>query len=150
FTGAPATAGNGTLFTVTATSDESGSGAVAPTITTPGTVCTVGAVTPLGGGSYQAAVTMVKVTGSCALNAKWATSSDYIAAAATRKTTATKSAANAARTEVKTNAAQGNLGRKFLCAEWKHAGEVGRVFITVVILARTSSGGHTRLFGRDR
>ncbi|MFZ1918222.1 MAG: Ig-like domain repeat protein, partial [Terriglobales bacterium] len=89
FTGAPATEANGSNFTVTATSDESGSGAVAPTITTPGTVCTVGAVTSIGSGSYQATVTMVKATGTCTLNAKWATSSDYMAASAAQHTTAT-------------------------------------------------------------
>ncbi len=84
FTGAPATEANGSNFTVTATSDESGSDAVAPTITTPGTVCTVGTVTSIGSGGYQATVTMVKATGKCTLNAKWATSSDYMAASATQ------------------------------------------------------------------
>jgi hypothetical protein len=89
FTGAPATEANGSNFTVTATSDEIGSYAVVPTIMTPGTVCTVGTVTSNGSGGYQATVTMVKATGTCTLNAKWAGSNGYAAASATQSTTAT-------------------------------------------------------------
>lgn len=89
FTGAPASANNGTSFTVTAASNESGSYAVVPTITTTtGTVCSVGLVTSNGPGSYQATVTMTRATGTCKTKAAWTASSDYAAASATQSTTA--------------------------------------------------------------
>jgi hypothetical protein len=91
FTGAPASAANGSNFTVTATSNEGGSYASTPTITaTPATVCTVGAVTSNGPGSYQATVTMIKASGTCTTKAAWTLNSDYAAASATQKTTATQ------------------------------------------------------------
>jgi Bacterial Ig-like domain (group 3) len=89
FTGAPTSASNGSNFTVTATSNESGTYAVAPTITTTtGTVCSVGALTSNGPGSYQATVTMVKASGTCTTKAAWATSSGYAAASVLQHTTA--------------------------------------------------------------
>jgi hypothetical protein len=90
FTGAPASAANGSNFAVTATSNESESIVSVPTITaTPATVCTVGTVTSNGPGSYQATVTIIKATGTCSTKAAWALNSDYAAASATQKTTAT-------------------------------------------------------------
>ncbi|MGB9235628.1 MAG: Ig-like domain repeat protein [Terriglobales bacterium] len=89
FTGAPATANKGDTFTVTASSDESGTYAVVPKITsTTGTVCSVGATTSNGSGGYQATVTMKAATGTCSTKAAWATSTDYAAASATQSTTA--------------------------------------------------------------
>jgi hypothetical protein len=85
FTGAPGTAGDGTQFTVTATSNESGTYAVAPTITASGS-CTVGSVS--GSGPYTATVTITKTSGSCTATAKWAASDGYDAASVIQKTTA--------------------------------------------------------------
>ncbi len=87
-TGAPAQATNGSSFTVTATSDESGSYASVPTITTPSTSCSVGAVTNSGPGSYQATVTMTANSGICTLKAAWAASTEYPAASSIEHTTA--------------------------------------------------------------
>jgi hypothetical protein len=86
FTGAPTGAGNGTQFTVTATSNESGAYAVQPTITATGS-CTVGSVS----GSeptYTATVTVTKATGTCTMTAKWAASNGYAAASVIQHTTA--------------------------------------------------------------
>ena len=89
-TGAPATAAKGSSFTVTATSDESGSLAKAPTITgTPTSACSVGAVSSIGGGSYQATVTMKTATGTCTTKASWAATAGYAAASASETTTGT-------------------------------------------------------------
>ncbi len=85
-TGAPASASNGSNFTVTATSVSTAT----PTITaTPATVCTVGSVTSNGPGSYQATVTMIKATGTCHTKAAYAATTDYDAGNATELTTAT-------------------------------------------------------------
>ena len=90
FTGAPATAANGSTFTVTATSNENESVVSVPTIAaTPATVCTVGAVTSNASGEYQATVTMIKATGTCTTKATWALNSDYAAASVMQHTTAT-------------------------------------------------------------
>jgi hypothetical protein len=86
FTGAPATAADGTQFTVTATDTESGSYAVTPTITASGS-CTAGAVSG-GGGTYQATITVTKSTGTCKTEAKWAASAEYAADTLTQSTTA--------------------------------------------------------------
>jgi sugar lactone lactonase YvrE len=89
FTGAPSSATNGTSFTVTATSNETGSGAEVPTITaSPAAICGVGTVTGSGPGSYQATVTITKATGTCTTKAKWASSADYAAASLNQTTTA--------------------------------------------------------------
>ncbi|MFZ0480225.1 MAG: hypothetical protein WAL71_13870, partial [Terriglobales bacterium] len=89
FTGAPATEAKGNSFTVMATSNESGNTVSVPTIAaTPATVCTVGAVTSNGLGSYQASVTVVKATGTCTTKASWAANADYAAASKTLTTTA--------------------------------------------------------------
>jgi len=87
FTGAPADADQGANFTVTATSNESGSGAAVPKITATGS-CTVGAATNSGPGSYQATVTMTKATGTCTTKAAWVATTDYASASATQTTTA--------------------------------------------------------------
>ncbi len=89
FTGAPTSASNGTQFTVTATSNESGTYAVTPTITAPAAgPCTVGSVSG-SGPSYTATVTITKASGTCKLTAKWAASTAYDAASAIQSTTAT-------------------------------------------------------------
>jgi uncharacterized repeat protein (TIGR03803 family) len=89
FTGAPASAANGTMFTVTATSNESGSHASVPTITASG-ACTAGAVSNNGPGSYEATITITKNTGTCTTTAKWAKTIEYAAETLTQKTTAQK------------------------------------------------------------
>ncbi len=89
FTGAPATAPNGATFTVTAASNESGSDAVIPTLTSTGP-CTLSAVTNIGPGSYQATVTMSAAKGTCSMKAAWAASAEYSAASAAQKTKAEK------------------------------------------------------------
>jgi len=89
FTGAPASEGNGQTFTVTATSDASGSGASVPAITAAGS-CTVGSATETGPGTYQATVTMTKATGTCTTTAKWATTNDYVGKILTQHTAATQ------------------------------------------------------------
>jgi len=89
FTGAPAEASNGSGFTVTATSNESGPFVSLPKITaTPTTVCSVGAVSSNGPGSYQATVTMKKATGTCTTKAAWAANAGYVAASALQSTMA--------------------------------------------------------------
>jgi hypothetical protein len=75
FTGAPATATESTPFTVTATSNETGSDATTPTITTTGP-CLAGPVTG-SGGTYQATITITKSSGTCSMTAKWATTPAY-------------------------------------------------------------------------
>ena len=87
FTGAPATAGYQSTFTVTATTNALG--AVAPVITgTPG-VCTVGAVS--GTSPATTTVTMNTGSGTCSLAASWAAiPPNYTAASATQATTAAK------------------------------------------------------------
>jgi len=89
FTGAPASAANGTMFAVTATSNEAGSYASAPTITASG-ACTAGAVSNIGPGSYQATITVTKSTGTCTTTAKWAKTIEYAVETLTQKTTAEK------------------------------------------------------------
>ena len=89
FTGAPASAPNGTMFTVTATSNEAGSYASVPTITASG-ACTAGSGSSTGDGSYEAIITITKTTGTCTTTAKWAASIEYVAEALTQKTTAEK------------------------------------------------------------
>ncbi|MGD0416945.1 MAG: hypothetical protein ABSA80_16415 [Terriglobales bacterium] len=78
FTGAPATATNGSMFTVTATSNEAGSNASIPTIAASGS-CTAGSVSNNGPGSYEAAITITKNTGTCTTTAKWAKTIEYAA-----------------------------------------------------------------------
>jgi hypothetical protein len=87
-TGAPSSAPIGSQFTVTASSNETGSNAATPTITVAGGDCTVGSVTSTGPGSYQATVTMTKATGTCTTTAKWLQTIAYSAASATQTTTA--------------------------------------------------------------
>jgi hypothetical protein len=89
-TGAPSTESIHGTFTVTATSNETGSEAAVPTIkATPASVCTAGPVSSIGGGSYQATITVIKASGTCTTTAKWAGSTDYDLASATETTTAT-------------------------------------------------------------
>jgi hypothetical protein len=87
FTGAPASASNGSSFTVTASSNETDAFAATPTITAIG-ACTAGSVTG-SNGTYQATITMDKVTGTCTMTAKWLATVEWAAATATQKTTAT-------------------------------------------------------------
>jgi adhesin/invasin len=89
FTGAPSSESNGSSFTVTATSNESGIVSIPTITTTTGTACTVGAVTNNGPGSYQATVTISKATGTCTTKAAWAMNPDYDAASALQHTTNT-------------------------------------------------------------
>jgi hypothetical protein len=89
FTGAPASATYGTMFTVTATSNEAGSYASVPTITASG-ACTAGSVSNNGPGSYEATITITKHTGTCATTAKWAKTIEYAAETLTQKTMAEK------------------------------------------------------------
>jgi uncharacterized repeat protein (TIGR03803 family) len=85
FTGAPSTAASGATFMVVASSTNDPS---IPTITASG-ACTVGGATETGTGTYQATVTMKKVTtGTCTTKAAWAATTDYAAASVTQKTTA--------------------------------------------------------------
>ncbi len=86
FTGAPSSESNGSSFTVTATSNESGIVSIPTITTTTGTACTVGAVTNNGPGSYQATVTISKATGTCTTKAAWAMNPDYDAASALQHT----------------------------------------------------------------
>jgi hypothetical protein len=79
FTGAPANAAYGTIFTVTASSNS----ASIPTFTTTGP-CTINAAT-LG-------VTMTSGVGTCVLTATWAANDVYAKATATQRTTAEKQA----------------------------------------------------------
>ena len=89
FTGAPSSAAHGTSFTVTATSNESGSVVSVPTITTTTpTECSVGAVTSNGSGGYEATVTVIRTTGMCTTKAAWALNADYAAASVLQHTTA--------------------------------------------------------------
>ena len=88
FTGAPGTAAKSSTFTVTATSDETGTYAKVPTISGTTGVCTVGTVTSNGSGGYQATVTMKAATGTCTTKASWATSNGYAAETLTQTTTA--------------------------------------------------------------
>ena len=73
FTGAPATAANGTKFTVSSTSND----AVKPTISATGS-CTVGAVTGISPATAQ--VTMTSTAGICTITANWAATVSYAAA----------------------------------------------------------------------
>lgn len=89
FTGAPSIAASGVTFAVTASSDESGSRAKAPTITaSPGRACSIGPVSSIGSGNYQATVTMNANSGTCAMKASWAGSAGYSAASQTQSTMA--------------------------------------------------------------
>jgi len=75
FTGAPATAADGTQFTVTASSNETGAYAAVPAITASGS-CTAGTASG-SNGTYQATITMTKATGTCTTTAKWAATIEY-------------------------------------------------------------------------
>ena len=88
-TGAPASAADGSSFTVTATSNETGTYASTPTITVSVGDCKVGSVSNPTTGTYQATVTMTKATGTCTTTAKWAVTIEYEAAKLTQTTTAT-------------------------------------------------------------
>src|SRR5208283_4245144 len=89
-TGAPAKAANGTLFTVTAASTETGAEASVPVITTTtSSVCTV-SNSVANGTTVTATVTIVANSGACDLVATWAANDVYTAATAKKKTTAEK------------------------------------------------------------
>jgi large repetitive protein len=88
FTGAPGSAAEGTTFTVTATSNETGTYAVAPKITAAGS-CTAGAVVNQGSGTYTSLITVTKASGTCTTTAKWAASIEYAADTLTQNTAAT-------------------------------------------------------------
>ena len=79
----------GSMFTVTATSNEAGSNASIPTITASGS-CTAGSVSNNGPGSYEATITITKNTGTCTTTANWAKTIEYAAERLTQKTTAEK------------------------------------------------------------
>jgi hypothetical protein len=84
--GVPSGAAEGTQFTVTATSNESGTYAVVPTITASG-ACEV--ISSSGSpGNSQATIQMIKATGTCTTTAKWAASTEYAAQTLSQKTTA--------------------------------------------------------------
>jgi hypothetical protein len=76
FTGAPTTATENTQFTVTATSNETGSYASVPTITATGS-CSAGPISNSGPGSYQSTITITRGSGTCSMTAKWATTAEY-------------------------------------------------------------------------
>jgi hypothetical protein len=80
FTGAPASAANGTTFTVTATTNDG----TTATITATG-ACTV----PTGSTGGTVTVTVTENKGTCILTASWPATQTYLAAKATQKTTAT-------------------------------------------------------------
>jgi hypothetical protein len=88
FTGAPSsgTATDGAQFTVTASSNESGTYAGVPTITASGS-CEVVSISG-GPGNSQATIEMTKATGTCTTKAKWAVSTEYAAETLTQTTTA--------------------------------------------------------------
>jgi hypothetical protein len=89
FTGAPSTENNGGSFVVTATSNETSGADATPSIkSTTATVCSVGAVSSIGGGSYQATITMKSASGTCTVKATWAATTDYDAASLDQSTTA--------------------------------------------------------------
>lgn len=103
FTGAPATAPNAAIFTVTATTNAG----VAPTINGTANVCTVGTIT--GTSPATATVTMVNGTGTCTLTAVWAATppapnSNYAAASATQTTIASLAAPTVSFTGAPANA----------------------------------------------
>jgi hypothetical protein len=89
FTGAPPSATDGSQFSVTATSNETGTYASVPTITVSGS-CTVGTVRNSGQGSYQATITITKTSGTCTMTAKWAKTIEYAAESLSQITTAEK------------------------------------------------------------
>jgi hypothetical protein len=89
FTGAPARARNGKMFTVTAKSNEAGNNASVPTITASGS-CTAGAVSNNGPGSYHAPITITRNSGTCIMTAKWTKTIEYASETLTQKTTAEK------------------------------------------------------------
>jgi alpha-tubulin suppressor-like RCC1 family protein len=89
FTGAPTSAGFGTTFTVSATTNSS----VAAVISASG-ACTIAGKT----------VTMTSGTGTCSLNTTWAADNNYVAASATQSIAATKIAATVAFTGAPANA----------------------------------------------
>jgi hypothetical protein len=107
FTGAPSTLPGGSTFTVTASSTESGTYAVVPTITATGS-CTVGTPSSNGPGSYQATVTMTKGSGTCTTTAKWAASIEYSATTLEQKTTGELLASGANFTGAPTSAGNGS------------------------------------------
>jgi hypothetical protein len=82
FTGAPASAADGSTFTVVATSNSD----ITPAISATGS-CKAGPVYA-SGASFDALVTMTKSTGTCSLKAEWPANDVYKAASATQKTTA--------------------------------------------------------------
>jgi hypothetical protein len=87
-TGVPATATVGSAFTVTTSSNESGSATAVPTIkAAPGSVCAAGRVNYIGNGNYQTTVATSKA-GTCTTTVTWPATSDYAVASATGTTTA--------------------------------------------------------------
>ena len=82
FTGAPTSAGNGSAFTVTATS----TAGTAPAITGTAGLCTAGPVS--GSSPATSLITMTAGSGTCTMTATWAADSNYLGATATQTTTA--------------------------------------------------------------
>lgn len=82
FTGAPATASNGSTFSVTATTNDGTTATITATATSS---CTV----PAGSTGGTVTVTMTKNSGACSLKASWLATKTYLAATLTQKTTAT-------------------------------------------------------------
>jgi hypothetical protein len=87
FTGAPASASEGSNFTVTASSNETTGADAVPKITAGGS-CSIGTANNTGPGAYQATVTISKAAGTCKMQAAWAATVDYAAASAMQTTTA--------------------------------------------------------------
>lgn len=88
FTGAPSSAGYGTSFNVTATTNAS----AMPSITGTNGVCTAGAVggTP---SNSTAAITMTSSTGTCTVTAQWTADANFTAPSSkTQKTSGAKAA----------------------------------------------------------
>jgi len=86
-TGVPATETVGSTFTVTTSSNESGSATAVPTIkAAPGSVCAAGRVNYVGNGNYQTTVATSKA-GTCTTTVTWPATSDYAAAPTPETTT---------------------------------------------------------------
>lgn len=83
FTGAPASAADGSTFPVTATTNAS----TVPTIAGSG-ACSAGAVSGTAA-SATATISMTAATGTCSLSASWAADNNYNSATATQSTAAT-------------------------------------------------------------
>jgi hypothetical protein len=90
FTGAPSSAVKGTMFQVTASSNETGNVTSTAVIkaTTPGTCSLSNASTS--GTTATATVTILTGNGTCTMTATWAANGAYKAATATQKTSAIK------------------------------------------------------------